>query len=378
MSNNHSTKPSTFTQPNALKIGPKTRQRIAISALSGKKQISSLSRHHGTSRKFIYTKKAKASAALDDAFSKDERDSDVLFYIPVTKQWLQQVVISLILICHSSYGGVIEFFRDIFDHHICKGTIFNIVQNAMKQAMQMNKSQDLSSIEVGAHDEIFQCRMPVLVGCDVESTFVYLLKYEEHRDATTWGVRLLELSDQGMRLDHTIGDGGKGLRSGQREAWPDVPCRGDVFHPLYDIGKLVTFLKNRAEVALDIVEKLEVKMVKAKKKGQGTKFSKRLGCAREEAAKAIQLKNDISTLSNWLKNDILSVAGPDLASRQELLDFVVDELKSRESLSSHRIRPVRRLLEGQGEDLLRFVEFIDEDLQFLANSHGVALYFGNQ
>ena len=133
----------------------------------------------------------------------------------------------------------------------------------------MNKSQDLSSIEVGAHDEIFQCRMPVLVGCDVESTFVYLLKYEEHRDATTWGVRLLELSDQGMRLDHTIGDGGKGLRSGQREAWPDVPCRGDVFHPLYNIGKLVTFLKNRAEAALDIVEKLEVKMVKAKKKVRG-------------------------------------------------------------------------------------------------------------
>jgi len=242
----------------------------------------------------------------------------------------------------------------------------------------MNKSQDLSSIEVGAHDEIFQCRMPVLVGCDVESTFVYLLKYEEHRDATTWGVHLLELSDQGMKLEHTIADGGKGLRSGQREVWPDVPCRGDIFHPLYYIGKLVTFLKNRAKASLDILEKLEVKMVKAKKKGQGTKFSKRLGRAREEAAKTIQLKNDISTLSNWLKNDILSVTGPDLASRQELLDFVVDELKSREFLSPYRIKPVRCLLEGQGEDLLRFVEFIDEDLQLLANSHGVDLYFVRQ
>ena len=119
-------------------------------------------------------------------------------------------------------------------------------------------------------------------------------------------------------------------------------------------------------------------MVKAKKKGQGTKFSKRLGRAREEAAKTIQLKNDISTLSNWLKNDILSVTGPDLASRQELLDFVVDELKSREFLSPYRIKPVRCLLEGQGEDLLRFVEFIDEDLQLLANSHGVDLYFVRQ
>jgi len=75
-------------------------------------------------------------------------------------------------------------------------------------------------------------------------------------------VHLLELSDQGMKLEHTIADGGKGLRSGQREVWPDVPCRGDIFHPLYYIGKLVTFLKNRAKASLDILEKLEVKMVK--------------------------------------------------------------------------------------------------------------------
>ena len=46
----------------------------------------------------------------------------------------------------------------------------------------------------------------------------------EHRDATTWGVHLLELSDQGMKPAHTIADGGKGLRSGQKEARPDVPC----------------------------------------------------------------------------------------------------------------------------------------------------------
>ena len=314
------------------------------------------------------------SSALDDAFSDNEKDSDVLFYIPVTKKWLQQIVLSLILICHSSYGGVIEFFRDLLDQHICKGTIFNIVQSALKKAARVNSAQDLSLIKVGAHDEIFQGRMPVLVGCDVESTYVYLLKHAEHRDATTWGVRLLELTDQGMKLDHTIADGGKGLRSGQREAWPDVPCRGDVFHPMYDIGKVVTFPENRAAATLEVVEKPEMKMAKAKKKNLGTKYSKRLGHAREEAAAAVQLKNDISTLSSWLKKDILSVAGPDLTSRRELLDFIVDELQSRAAQYPHRIRPVRRLLEGQGEDLLRFVGFLDSDLQHLADSHGVDLY----
>jgi hypothetical protein len=380
MSHSHSTKSSISTQENvvAKQIDQATRQQIAVSALAKKGSISELSRHHDTSRKFIYAQKDKAASALDDAFSGGEKESDVLFYIPVTKEWLQQVVLLLILTCHSSYAGVIEFFRDILDQNICKGTIFNIIQRALEKAKQVNSKQDLSSIKVGAHDEIFQGKTPVLVGCDVDSTYTYLLKQVEHRDSTSWGVHLLELNDQGMNLDYTIADGGKGLRSGQREAWPDVPCRGDVFHPLYDIGKVVIFLENRAVATLEVVEKLEIKMAKAKKKSQGTKYSKRLGHARKEAAMALQLKNDISTLSTWLKKDILSVIGPDLASRQELLHFVIDELRSREAQSPHRIRPVRRLLECQGKELLCFVEFLDEDLQGLAYAYDIDIYLVRQ
>lgn len=380
MSNKHFIESSRSTQDNTSvqKIDSVTRQRIGISALAGKESISHLSRQYGTSRKFIYTQKEKVSSTLDDAFSEKEKASEVLFYIPVSKKWLQQVVLSLILICHSSYGGVIEFFRDIFDQNICKGTIFNIVQSALGKAKQVNNSFHLSPIKVGAHDEIFQGQIPVLVGCDVESTYTYLLKQVEHRDTTSWGVHLLELSDQGMKLDHTIADGGKGLRSGQREAWPDVPCRGDVFHPLYDLGKVVRFLKNRAEATSEIVEKLEVKMEKAKKKSLGTRYSRRLGHARREATKALQLKDDILTLSDWLKKDILSVTGANLNSRRELLDFVIDELKSREVQCSHKIRPVRRLLELQGDDLLCFVEDLDAELQHLSEVHAIDIYYVRQ
>ena len=117
-----------FSNNAAKKINPTVRKKIWVSALAKKNSISDLSRQHETSRKFVYAQKDKASSALDDAFSEKEKDSEVLFYIPVTKEWLHQVVLSLILVCHSSYGGVIEFFRDILDKNICKGTIFNIIQ----------------------------------------------------------------------------------------------------------------------------------------------------------------------------------------------------------------------------------------------------------
>ncbi len=375
MSNKHSTKTSISSQPNAKKIDQETRQQIAVAALSGKENISNLSREHQTSRKFIYAQKAKATVVIADAFSDKKKDSEVLFYIPVTKPWLEQVVLNLILVCHSSYGGVVEFFRDILDRSISKGTVFNIVQKALLEASKINKIQDLSSIEAGAHDEIFQGDKPVLVGCDVKSTYTYLLSMEEHRDADTWGTRLLELSDQGMKLDHTIADGGKGLRSGQKEAWPDVPCWGDSFHPLYDMGKLCCFLEKRATAKTEIVEMLERKIIKAKRQNKGAKYSRRLGYARQEMQTAVDLHRDISTLSNWLKKDILSVSGPSPEVRGELLQFVIDELIKRESEAPHRIKPVRRLFENQGEELLCFANHLEVDLQGLAHAYDVDVFW---
>ena len=40
---------------------------------------------------------------------------EVLFHLPVTKAWLRQLVLALVLICHSSYRGVVELLRDLFD-----------------------------------------------------------------------------------------------------------------------------------------------------------------------------------------------------------------------------------------------------------------------
>ncbi len=71
---------------------------------------------------------------------------------------------------------------------------------------------------IGAHDEIFQVGQPVLVGVDTASNYCYLLSLEDHRDAETWDVRLLELVDQGFAPDATVADAGTGLRPAK--PWP--------------------------------------------------------------------------------------------------------------------------------------------------------------
>ena len=85
-----------------------------------------------------------------------------------------------------------------------------------------------------------------MVGVDAQSTFCFLLSPEEHRDADTWGIRLLELVDRGFTPQATIAEFAAGLRAGHQEALPEVPCRGDVFHALYNVGPLARYLENRA------------------------------------------------------------------------------------------------------------------------------------
>ena len=208
------------------------RKDLAVQALARSATISDLSARHGVSRKFVYQQANKARLALDDAFISTAADDAVLFEIQVTKRWLRQVIVALALMCRGSYLGILEFLRDVLGWPISIGTVHNVLLAAAEQARVINSAQDLSCIRTGLHDELFHGGKPVLAGVCAESTYCYLLAAEDHRDADTWGVHLLDVAQQGLKPDYTIADAGQGLRAGQKAAWGATPCHGDVFsHP---------------------------------------------------------------------------------------------------------------------------------------------------
>jgi hypothetical protein len=354
---------------------PPQRRKLALEALAGTETVSRLAGEHEVSRKFVYRQAAKAEEALDDAFLPADRDDQkVLFYLPVTKAWLRQLIHGLTLICHSSLRGVVELLRDVFDYNTSVGTVHNVLQAAVAQARSCNEQQDLSRIRVGAHDEIFQNGRPVLAGVDADSTYCYLLSLEDHRDADTWGLRLLELQDQGFQPEATVADAGKGIRAGQALAMPEVPCRGDVFHILQTVQSLATFLENRAHGTIGTAADLQRKKTRLEWRGRRTQGTvAKLGHAQREEARAVALADDVATLLKWLREDVLSLGGPDHATRRELFDFIVAELRCRESLCPHRIGPVVRALANQRDDLLAFAAQLDQDLAVLAAEFQVAV-----
>jgi hypothetical protein len=351
-------------------LPPHARQQLALDALTGR-PVAHLAEEHDVSRKFVYQQVDKAHHALQAAFQPPPDDATVLFHLPVTKAWLNQLTLGLVLICHSSYRGVSELLKGLFDYSLSIAHVHNVVRQAVLRARGHNERQDLSRVRIGTLDELFQARRPVLVGADADTTYCYLLSQEEHRDADTWGVRLLELMERGFAPEATIADGGQGLRAGQKLAGLGVVCRGDVFHPLYEqVGPLVRYLENRAYHAIAARTKLEQEQATFEKR-QGRKqrsLVRQVSLARQAEAQAVTLAEDVALLAEWLRADILSVAGPDYAGRCALYDFVVAELAARAKGCPHRLDPVVTALRKQRADLLAFVTALDSDLAALAEA----------
>ena len=357
----------------AHRLPPPQRQELALQVLAGAQPVAQLARQHQVSRQFLSRQADTAQLALKDAFDPPPLTEDILFQLPVTKAWLRQLILALVLTCHSSYRGVIALLADLFDTPLSLGTVPNVVQAAVGRAREINGSYDLASVRVGAHDEIFQAGHPVLVGVDTASTFCYLLSQEDHRDADTWGVRLLELAECGFAPDAIVADFGTGLRAGQELALPQVPCRGDVFHLVHDLEPVVTYLENRAYDALEVCARLDREQARVRRQGRPAQgVAQRLRRARAACDSAIALADDVRLLGEWLRHDVLVVAGPCYAERCALYDFILVELQRRIASCPHRLGPIYRLLKNRRDDLLAFALPLEEELGQMAEAWGVA------
>jgi hypothetical protein len=91
------------------------------------------------------------------------------------------------------------------------------------------------------------------------------------------------------------------------------------------------------------------------------------------ADQAVALAADVRTLVDWLRDDILAVAGPEHASRCALDDFVVAELRARVPQGPDSLRKACTYLSNQRDAVLAFAPQLDADLEALAADFQVAV-----
>src|SRR5207302_3436109 len=120
-------------------------------------------------------------------------------------------------------------------------------------------------------------------------------------------------------------DFGSGLRAGQELALATTPCRGDVFHALQSLTAALAAVDHRAYQAMEARNDLERKQAHYQRRhGRANlKVAKQLPQARQAETQAVAVAEDVAVLLRWLRDDILSVAGPAVADRRLLYDFVI-------------------------------------------------------
>lgn len=296
-------------------------------------------------------------------------DDNVLFYLPVTKAWLCQFILVLVLNCRSCFRGVIKTLDDLFDYPISIGTIHHVVSDAIQKSSEINDRQDLSHVTLGAHDELFHHNKPVLAGIDIPSLYCYLLKQEQHRDGDTWGIHGLDLVKQGFNPERVIADSAEGLRAGLKIACPHVPCDGDVFHITKTLTELRRYFRNRYKSSVTYRETVQQKMEAAKLSGNANKLSRKLGIAKKDEERHHHLSKTIGTLVSWMQRDVLEKAGPNPVIRYELYNFIKDEFEKLEKIHPHRIRAVRVALENQCDAILAFADVLDHKFLRIATEY---------
>ncbi|MBT5530752.1 MAG: hypothetical protein HOK35_16465 [Cytophagia bacterium] len=363
-----------FEKPySARHLNSSQRKDLALQMLSDT-NVSQLAAGQHTSRKFLYTQKSKAVDAVNDTFSNiTKTDDKVLFYIPVTKKYLKAMVLSLILHCRSTFGGIQLLFNDMLDRNISKGAIYNILIEAKIKAMEINESESLDGIKIGLQDELYHHDEPVLAGIDEYSLYCYLLNDEEKRDGDTWGINLLEAVEQGFNPKQIIADNGKGIEAGSQIACPNAVYSKDNFHITKDLLDTKRFFTNKLKSAEKYFLKQQTKMDKAKLKKQGRKVSSKYNAASKELNLYTHIYKTISILISWFRHDVIYKAGYDYSTRNKLYDFILEEFRKLAALHPHRIDEICKSLEYQKDGLLAFAARMEVQFQALADEYKCSL-----
>ena len=148
---------------------------------------------------------------------------------------------------------------------------------------------------------------------------------------------------------------------------PEVPCHGDVFHIQQQFEQVANGLARQAQGATTRRVKLEQKIAQSKLTGKMTqKLTIQQVKANRREKGLVARARDVRILLQWFEHDVMTLAGPALAVRQELYDFIVAELKQRAGKSYPGIRKLRTALHNQRDQLLAFAGVLDQKLADIA------------
>ncbi|MBI3979773.1 MAG: hypothetical protein HY331_16470, partial [Chloroflexi bacterium] len=230
------------------------RVRIVTTIMSQPDQyglVTQLAQEHGLSRQSLYTMVQRGREAMTERLLPRPPGRPTLAMpLVIDKNRLDRAIVTFTLAGHASLEGVQGCLAEAFDLHRSIGYISGVLDRAGDAAhTTLDHLCPPKPIRADL-DEIFSGATPHPTLIDHDSTLILALHKAESRDATTWGVLLLDQAAKGVAISEAASDGALGIIGGIQESRV-VPVRlGDLFHVMRDLMVVAGHLEKRAYAAI--------------------------------------------------------------------------------------------------------------------------------
>lgn len=342
-------------------LSSQARIRIALEGYQVKGYygaITDLARQYAVSRWFVYYLINLLTALLIELTQPSQPGPKPKTHaLLVDKNRLDRAVVTL-WVAGCSLEGIQMCLEEILDTPRSIGSISQTIQKAQEKAATFNRELSYGFEGTGLLDELFCHQRPILTAVEPSSTAILNLSLEESRDGTTWGVRLLEVEEQGFHFQKIASDGAEGILSGVREALGEtIPHQLDIGHLFGETSKVEAVLERKAYQAIASEEERWQVLDSARSDRVLTKRIEAYEAAEEAWGKAIGLYEDFS----YLASELYALFEPvtpqgHVRSPQTLrgdLEALLDLLSL---LPSPKVEKLKKRLQTQEDGLLVFLE----------------------
>ena len=184
---------------------------------------------------------------------------------------LHRAVVALRVVAPNSIRAIEELLPILYPGvRRSYGKVQQLVTEAQTHAERFNRQVPLSTLRVGALDELFSQGSPVLAGVDLEGGYLFSLALRDDRSGESWAAVLGQAKDQGLTLERVVKDAATGMAAGVSEIFPEAEQRDDCFHAHYEMNKVRHRLERRAYAAIqnedDALKRLRQTRVKDAKR----------------------------------------------------------------------------------------------------------------
>jgi uncharacterized protein (DUF2267 family) len=330
-------------------------------------RASELAEEYGISRSLLYQIKDRVFEALEAALKPKAvgRPAEVKNLV-VDRDYLHKAIAVMPLLT-GSVRSIQMGLALLFGVQRSVGHISQTLKAAGAAAERQNEGVRVPLPVLGEADEIFAGHQPCLTVVDGRSFLVLNLAAAESRDATHWGLTLLDLAAQGVVFQDLAADGARGIRTGLQAAELAVPLRPDLFHLLREGKRLANRLEKTAYKAVRTAEKV----IRAEQEAnQPTRRPGRPLKVELSAAEALQKETQaIATYDNfcWLLAEVHQALEPisnqhhlqDPQQAQQTLETAIELFQS---LPGKKLADFAQQLQDYLDELLAPLRWLQETL----------------